>query len=418
MSPRTSKDSLLIKVLFVFLILLLPTQLAYHFWPSWSFIFGIRIDYFSPTLYLTDIFVVALLGVWLVKDRSVFKLILKFKKETLIVLAYVFINIFFSYRSSLSLYKWVKILEMVLLGAFVVSYKALNFKKHFLKPLILSSLPFSLIGIVQFVKGSTIGFPLSYLGERSFNLSTPGIALVKIFGQDYLRAYSTFPHPNAFAGFLGIVLIFLYYSKSEINKYLYLAIGLVTLISFILTFSLASFVAFLLLALVYYLQTKRKIFKNLSVVFMAVVLVSFSLLMFSKVSFSDMNLPKDISERIYLINISRKLFLSRPLIGVGLGAFIVGLNNLKIGVASWLLQPVHNIFLLVVGETGLIGLLGFIFIFLKSFLSKNGKFISYALLFIVLTGAVDHYWLTLQQNLLLMTFVLGFALRKKQKVLW
>src|SRR5438105_4334390 len=43
---------------FIFLLLfLLPTQLGKHFWPEFSFVQGLRIDYLSPTLYVTDMLV-------------------------------------------------------------------------------------------------------------------------------------------------------------------------------------------------------------------------------------------------------------------------------------------------------------------------------------------------------------------------
>ena len=45
--------------LLILFLLLIPTQLGKHFWPDWSSVLGIRIDYLSPTLYLVDI-------VWLV----------------------------------------------------------------------------------------------------------------------------------------------------------------------------------------------------------------------------------------------------------------------------------------------------------------------------------------------------------------
>ena len=54
----------LYQLLFSLLILLLPTQLGRHFWPSYSFVFGLKVDYLSPTLYLTDIFLVLTLIAW------------------------------------------------------------------------------------------------------------------------------------------------------------------------------------------------------------------------------------------------------------------------------------------------------------------------------------------------------------------
>lgn len=417
MSPRKRKDGLLINVLFVLLVLLLPTQLAFHFWPSWSFIFGIRIDYFSPTIYLTDILVALLVLARLItipsqEVKSIFRFLFKQRKFILVALIFVLLNIFFSYRSPVSLYKWAKIVEMVLLISLIASYKKIDLNTWFLKPLFYSSIFTSLIGITQFVFGSTIGQPFNYLGERTFNLSTPGIALVKIFGQDYLRAYSTFPHPNALAGFLGTVLIFLYFSKGRIGKRLYYVTGLLTLIAFFVTFSLGAFVALFVLGIASFYKNKKEFKRNAFALFVLTIFISFFLLLASRIFFGYTFFPTEISERIDLINVAGKLIIARPLIGTGLGTFIVGLNNLRIGVSSWLLQPVHNIFLLMAAETGIVGLLGFLALFFKSLVNTNKKYIVFVLLFIALTGVADHYWTTLQQNLLLMSFVFGFSLRK------
>ena len=56
--------------LLTFFILFLPTQLGYHFWPPWAYVFGIRIDYLSPTVYFTDVIVVALALLLLFEKRK------------------------------------------------------------------------------------------------------------------------------------------------------------------------------------------------------------------------------------------------------------------------------------------------------------------------------------------------------------
>ena len=81
----------------------------------------------------------------------------------------------------------------------------------------------------------------------------------------------------------------------------------------------------------------------------------------------------------------------------------------------WWLQPVHNIFLLVLAEGGLVGLLLFVTLFYKAFSSSlylKRNYLTIALIVIVVTGSVDHYWLTLQQNQLLFSIILGLSFRK------
>src|SRR5476649_2203358 len=49
------------KLLSYLLIFLLPTQLGIHFWPNFSLLLGIRVDYLSPTLYVTDVVILSLI---------------------------------------------------------------------------------------------------------------------------------------------------------------------------------------------------------------------------------------------------------------------------------------------------------------------------------------------------------------------
>src|SRR3990167_1779300 len=52
------------QLIFYLILLFLPTQFGRHFWPSFSFIYGIRVDYLSPILYLTDILIFFLFIFW------------------------------------------------------------------------------------------------------------------------------------------------------------------------------------------------------------------------------------------------------------------------------------------------------------------------------------------------------------------
>ena len=112
-----------------------------------------------------------------------------------------------------------------------------------------------------------------------------------------------------------------------------------------------------------------------------------------------------ITHRIELINASLKLIKESFLLGVGLNNFIP--NLVKVSntfVNSWELQPVHNIFLLIFSETGIIGISAFLYLVLVPALLTNLSLIA-----ILITGLSDHYWITLQQNMLLLTFVLALS---------
>ncbi len=382
------------KGLVLILIFLIPTQLAIHLWPSWAFIFGIRIDYLSPTIYLTDVLVFIILSLWIFQDFKIIKkIIFKHKVFLTLFLILIILNTIFSTSIFPTLYKWIKILEFVFFAVYLSNSLKIIGKDLIFKTLFLSLIFFSLIGIDQFIIGKTIGGLLYFFGERSFTISTPGIALVKISGQDFLRAYSTFPHPNALAGYLGASTIFLFVNsffknnrnkqslaKSEFGKRFF---GLLIITGcFLLTFSLTAFLSLIIIILLK---------KHYSKFFILLILASLLMPIISDTFFQKFHFAKNISERLDLAKVSGKLISENFLMGTGLN------TNLTF---SRLLQPVHNIFLLTLSETGIFGLL-----FLVSLFHKSLKFSPLILTFIIITGVFDHYWLTLQQNLLLLSLI-------------
>ena len=395
------------------LIFLIPTQLGYHFWPDFAHVFGIRVDYLSPTIYLTDVLILSLFIFW-VNTKP------KIGRRTIVwiisFLLFAFINVSLAKNTGAALYKWIKIFEFAFFGYYLSSLKGLDIKRQIILPLSISILFFSSVGILQFLKQGALGGPLYFLGERSFSPSSPGIALVDIGGTQYLRAYSTFSHPNSFAGFLVTGLILLTFSKeSRRLKMLVFTLGLTALF---LSFSLGALLG-LAVVLLFYLITRistRILKKSLIAIIFLSIFLSMAQAIYSKGYLRAGNLPEDIHNRLVLAGAAGKLFSFSPVWGVGLNNFIVRLPEIKLvtGV-SWWLQPVHNIFLLVLTETGIFGLLLFTYLLTTAGAAsaKKGKILfGLAIIFIVVTGLVDHYWLTLQQNQLLASLILGLSLRK------
>lgn len=399
-------------------VFFLPSQLALHFWPKSSFIFGIRVDYLAPAIYFTDILIVGLFAFWVINDRkTLLKFLTKQKSVLLFFLAFALLNIIFSSLPFISLYKWFKILEFAFFGVYFYFRKNFLGERIVLKTLLSSSVLISLIGIVQFFLKSTTGF-FYYLGERSFNLRTPGIALVSLDGQSFMRAYSVFSHPNSLAGFLGVlILIFLFSRVLKRKATWYLSI-LILLFAFILTFSLSAEIALGIVTAVF-IFNKQKIIKPeiLKTFLLVSIIASLLLPLYSEKIIKSVALPENIEQRMELSYVSGKMAGNNFLMGSGLGTFVVNSVEYKgINAYSWLLQPVHNVFLLLLTEQGIIGLLVAVLLFYRviSVSVRNQNFVLLAVCFFVLfTGLSDHYWITLQQNLLLLAFVFGFTLRLK-----
>ncbi|MBI4153625.1 hypothetical protein HY503_01335, partial [Candidatus Woesebacteria bacterium] len=228
----------------------MPSQVGYHLWPDFAYVFGIRVDYLSPTIYLTDVLIILLFIFWATAKP-------KIEKRTIFWIVALFlvaaINVFFATSTPVAIYKWIKIFELLFFGYYIFSIKGLDIKKQIILPLTVSILFFSSIGIFQFLKQGALGGLLYFLGERSFSATSPGIALVDIAGREYLRAYSTFSHPNSFAGFLLVGLILVFFSEEKRrSKALAFSLGAAALL---LTFSLGAFMGLTVILLFY--QTRR-----------------------------------------------------------------------------------------------------------------------------------------------------------------
>jgi O-antigen ligase len=412
MLPGVKTLNLLQKRVFQLLILLLPTQLAFHFWPDWAFIFGIRVDYLSLAIYLTDIVLVILLTLFFLQKRK-----LKVKQLALIIVfAFMLINLNAATSPEPSLYKWVKIFVFFGFSYFITKTEEFNFNEWVAKPLRISLLAISIFGIFQFIFQSSLGGIFYYLGERSFTSGTPGIALSNIFGREYLRSYSIFSHPNSLAGFILVSLILLYFQSKRFTKPDVAIIG-TSFAAFILTFS-KSAILVAILVLVIKLFVKKDFLSRKIGYYFLVLVFSFSALipLFAEQILGVGNTSRTIEKRLVLAKAAGEMISQKPIFGAGLNNFVVLLPTTSIQAEhAWDLQPVHNILLLFIAEAGIVGLIFLFFLSKKLFQTKD-RYITYALIAIFLTGMVDHYWLTLQQNLLLVFLVAGLSFRSTKGI--
>lgn len=395
------------KYVVVLILLLLPTQLALHFWPGWSFVFGIRVDLLSPSIYLTDILILTLLFL----NPEIFR---NYKKYFLTVLFFAFVNCFFSASPPVSVYKWLKVIEIVFICLYFVKQRVVRFSS-IVTTFFISLVVVSLIGIAQFIKGGTIGGILYYLGERTFNQSTSGIALVSLGGIEHMRAYSIFSHPNSLAGYLGATILFILLS-GKLKKNITNVIGvLLVLVCFVLTFSISAYIGIFVVFSYYLFSGNKQYFSRIVIVsFVVFVLGSLLLPLLSPWIIQTFPLvEKNIYQRLDLAYISGQIINQNFLIGEGLGTFITSIPFYKgIFSYSWLLQPVHNIFLLIFAETGIFGLLTFCYLIFKTIvrqLKTKKLYYLLPLILILFTGFFDHYTLSLQQNMLLFSVFIGLS---------
>jgi hypothetical protein len=436
---------LLERIIFYLLILFLPTQLGKHFWTDFSYVSGIRIDYLAPTVYVTDILLVTLFILSLVrwgknlknKPYNVQRQV-KSKNSIILILAFLFLcaTVFISSRSLLSLYGLIKVTEFTFLIFYLA--KAIRTTMQLQKIAILfavSSLFESLLAIVQYIHQGSLNGIFYFFGERAFTGATPGIANADIGGVLVLRPYGTFSHPNVLAGYLLISLVliwsFVFISKRQWTRILGIISLIVGSIALLLTFGR---VAILLWGILVVCLLGKVLFTRIDSVkvrtlIIAVIIIGLAMiallpithdviLRFSQTSLSD----ESVTEREELLSTALTMIRQHPFFGVGLYNFIPAMAPLQKPMPLGLyLQPVHNIFVLVAAQTGIVGTGFFIWLLAatvarikKQAVRIKGTFFV-LLLIILVTGMFDHYWLTLQQGQLLFALVLGLCWTKIQK---
>ncbi|MBL7078253.1 O-antigen ligase family protein [Candidatus Shapirobacteria bacterium] len=380
-------------------LLTIPFQLGKHFWFPFSYVWGLPVDYLAPTIYLVDIFLLITVFIFLLSilqkhSRNVRIYIPGMWRRSFLGL--IFLNIAFALNPQVAFLGWLKILKIFLLAWLVFKEKAWV-KKNLPKIIAFWLFTQSFFSLTQFFKQGSLGGWTYWLGERNFSLLTPGIAKIVFNNQIFLRSYATFSHPNSLAGFV-LLALFLYFSFQSLKKPLAKITLFAGLICLFLSFSRTVWLTGLLV-LFLPKAAKQPVAKKLIFVLLLGFLTTLAFLIFPN--------PLALTERFSLAKASLRIFLTRPFLGVGWDNFLVSLPNFWpfAKQAKIVLQPVHNLFLLILSQAGTAGLL-LTFWGLSRVIKKKNFF---WWLIILATGLFDHYWLTLNQNLLLLGVVLGLS---------
>lgn len=370
-------------IIFRAIILFLPSQLGLHLWPEYSRILGLKIDYLSPTIYLSQLLVFLLLVI------NYKKLLFLIKKQNYFfkfLFLFSTLNTVFSLNPSITLYRWIEIFIFILLFLYISNSKKI-FEKN-INYLYISLCLVLFLQTYQLLNQRSFDGIFYWLGERHFTQTTPSMPKLQIFGQEIIRVPSTFSHSNSLAGFMLLSLVFL----KQLNKNKWPRV--IALISIILSGSKNA-----ILSLPLYFAKKMPLRK------IAAASISFTLFLILISPISN-NYGYTISSRLDGIGQSLKVITHNSVLGTGLGAYINGLALNMSGSETIYenLQPVHNLYLLVFSEVGLIGLF-VLYITLKTVKISTKQ--SLILSVVLLTGLFDHYWLTLIQNKILLTILLA-----------
>ena len=303
----------------------------------------------------------------------------------------------------------------------------------------------SMLGLWQFFGQSS--FSSKWLGIALHYPYEAGVSVVESPGGRFLRAYGGLDHPNILGGFLAIaslvaiaVMIHAHIRgrKNEVGL-LQNLIGLDTVICgaifftcfyFCLgaSFSRSAFIAFLLglaVLTVFLVKNYQKagtlIGSILAITFLLTItfFLNYKELVYTRISSVSRLEQISLTERESGIQDFYRIFSKNYLIGAGIGGYPARLAKDDPGKPGYAYQPVHNSFLLIAGETGILGLGSFvmllvtlIFYGLKSIVSHPAipKITAIACISAILVlMAFDHWLWSLHFGVMFLFFTLGTA---------
>lgn len=402
------------RVVLLALIFSIIIQTGKHFWPDFSFVLGVRVDYISPTLYISDLIIISLFLVeipYLIRRRALFPFLFGI---SLVVLMYVYVP--FVVSPSLHLWGVLVLLKFTFVGYVVAQHFSVRDIKPFLYILSFGVLIESLLAVGQSVLQSSVQGPFYLLGERAISSSSYGAAKFLFFGHEVLRPYGTFSHPNVLAFYLYFCVTFLMFCYSQYKRGIFLISIFLGSVALLLTFSRVVLLLYVFTLLYFFLLNQKKYLAMLLSVFSVLYLVVFS------GRFVSESLLHDLSSRKELFDISLQVLTGSYLFGSGIYNYFVLQGPLYRSLSPILLQPVHNIYMLILLQVGVIGgivVFGLLAATIKHVYLRSRKGVGFdkALLFVLCSalfvGIFDHYFLTVQQGMMMGAIVLGLVWRKK-----
>lgn len=396
-----------------------------------AILLGYYSDFTSISFYLSDIILLCIVIVGLLGKKLSFRL----NTVTIVLLFSVFLLFISNFRSNdlLYAYKAAKFAELIVLFEItsqLVASSALNVKKIAYISIVFALLN-GFIAFVQIILNHSVGF--KFLGESILNPNEYGIAKFVAHGTNYLRAYSTFPHPNIFGAwvfaFFSLTTWWTFIENSAKWK-LYAYISSFFVICAVLTYSRSALSALLLFSatatFISVLFLKNVKFSYIYGVFTVLISIFLIAWLFNP---SQANRNEESGNfRLIYNQIGLRMTQDNPVLGLGFGQSILKMNEYSPKwLQPWQIQPIHNYFLLSSSELGILFtllLVALIFypvylsassiwnLFRNRTLARSSNITAQTLLGLVvfcifLLMQVDHYFYTLQQGQFLLWIVLG-----------
>ncbi len=399
------------------LIFTTPLNLFFKFAESSAYVHGLFVDYLLPKLYLSDFFLIALslTFLWQQKKRWSLLKIKEWLKHHLLGILLIGGFTFSQAWAANPFSAWWfegKLLLISLIGYSLLHHSPL-WQMARTKWAVVTTLLFqSLLGLYQLVTQTNL-LPYRYLGETNFG-SFAGLATQIIQGREVILPYGTTAHPNVFA---GVIVIYGFLAWKLCSSQPWIRILIASSMGILITLSFSASAQLALLGIIIYqLCSDRPLFhqpkKLFSLSLFILVIIPLILIPLNQLFPGSLS----IHRRAVLNQAAIQLFVHQP--------FGVGLNNFTTQVETYLsssevvrfLQPVHHTILLILTETGVLGVLIALWLWhqLEDHQSwKSG--IGQTLWLLTPILALDHYLWSLQTGQII-TMLLLVAVLKYQEV--
>jgi O-antigen ligase len=396
------------KILIIIFLLTFSFNIRKFFLTPYSFLNGTFNEYLTINLSWADGLMIAIIIIFTIKSvytqvsnrlfpkytlnntknhLSIFSFFSSISRETILLILFLIwagLSIFWSKYKPIAFNRFITLLEI---GAFIfIAIRSVTHQKWLrlaLFAVIINGLFQSVLGIAQFIHNRSLGF--RFLGESIVGPNINGVAKIILNGEKHIRAYGTFSHPNILAGFL-LIPIFIILSEflkrfvlakkhnaevsrgtllESIPSWLTIFSLLILILGLLLAISRSSYfgilVGMFILGFIYRNDIPRKFYLVGLGCFILVILGT-SYLSHLKNSSISIFSAQSLRERSLYQNVARETISSHPIMGVGIGQFVFNEQLKHPDLDGWQYQPVHNIYLLLFSELGIVGL----FLFLLS----------------------------------------------------
>lgn len=342
----------------------------------------------------------------------------EFSKKSLIALVgliviWSVIGLFWSANPQLTSY-W--IMRLIVVIGLIWIVRTIDFEpKKLAWALIIAISLQALLGIGQFLMQDDL-ITSKWLGASEQIASNQGTAVIETDGGRWLRAHGTQPHPNVLGGLILVGLALVYYLKIQTRKVIPLiqkssvvesvwlnVIFLLLSAGLFFTFSRSAWLVSILLFLAVLINNKFNFFKReVKVMLPAIILIvalasTYHPIIQSRFSSTQRLEQQSVSQRLDQLEQAQNVIQRNIIIGTGLGNYTYTLQEKYSTLPAYAIQPVHNIFLLIISELGIVGLLIFLLIIRQTIKQYDSQHAVFVALFVglLIVGLFDHYIWTL-----------------------